>query len=232
MASLTVSFLSSGLVRLPMLIELIANLGGWGIVGFVALYVAVTIVSLPTTVMTLSAGIIYGPIWGVVYAFAGAFCGAVVSFGLGRSVLGNWLLKQLARLPQKQRSQIQAVQQAVGTGGLRLVLLVRLSPLLPFGLLNYGLALTTVRFRDYALGTIGILPTTALYASLAGMAGDLAQVNGAAAGPTGGLQRLLQGVGIAATIGSVLWTTRLARRELARQAVLTEAESEIQSIGE
>jgi uncharacterized membrane protein YdjX (TVP38/TMEM64 family) len=48
-------------------------------------------------------------------------------------------------------------------GGLFYMFAVRLQPIIPYGLVNFAAGLTSVRFRDYLLGTIlgtvpGVLP--------------------------------------------------------------------------
>jgi len=45
------------------------------------------------------------------------------------------------------------------TGGLKMTFLMRLTPLIPYILLNYLLALTKISMRDFCLGTFGLLPS-------------------------------------------------------------------------
>ena len=52
----------------------------------------------------------------------------------------------------------------IGRDGFRVVLLLRLSPLLPFALSNYLYGLTSVPLSDYALGSfLGMIPGTVAY---------------------------------------------------------------------
>jgi uncharacterized membrane protein YdjX (TVP38/TMEM64 family) len=84
--------------------------------------------------------------------------GAALAFLLGRTLLGARVLAWSARHPR-----MAAVQQAIGAESFRLVFLLRLTPLVPFNALNYGLGVTPLAFRPYALGTfLGMLPGTAL----------------------------------------------------------------------
>jgi uncharacterized membrane protein YdjX (TVP38/TMEM64 family) len=192
---------------------------GWiGILGFMALYVGVTVVVLPTTVLTLSAGAIYGPIWGVVYAGTAAWLGAAVAFLVGRYVAHDWVQRQLAKTPIVRQPTFHAVRSAIGTGGTKMVFLTRLSPLFPFGLLNYAYALTEVPVKDYLLGSVGLLPIILTYVYWGSVAGDWVQgAGGAASTSTQWSKWALQGVGLVATIGVTVLVTRLARRELAQQ---------------
>ena len=74
-----------------------------------------------------------------------------------------------------------AIDRAVGAQGRKIVFLLRLSPVFPFTLLNYALGLTRVRFVDYLVASIGMLPGTLLYVYYGKLAGDVAALAGGAA---------------------------------------------------
>eukprot|EP00957_Ditylum_brightwellii_P169658 12913284-Ditylum_brightwellii.AAC.1 len=58
--------------------------------------------------------------------------------------------------------------------GLRIIVLLRLSPLVPYNVLNYVCGVTSVSFRDYAIaGMIGIIPGCFLYVLLGSSAGSM-----------------------------------------------------------
>jgi uncharacterized membrane protein YdjX (TVP38/TMEM64 family) len=93
---------------------------------------------------------------------------------------------------------------------LKIVALLRLSPVFPFNVLNYALSLTRVRWRDYALASlVGMLPGTAMFVYL----GSVVQL---AARPQGRspLEWALFAAGLAATVTATLLVTRAARRAL------------------
>ena len=65
-----------------------------------------------------------------------------------------------------------ALDAVLAQNGLRLNLLLRLCPFLPFSILNVGLGLTAIRTDDFALGTVmGMLPSVILLAYLGGAEG-------------------------------------------------------------
>jgi uncharacterized membrane protein YdjX (TVP38/TMEM64 family) len=106
------------------------------------------------------------------------------------------------------------VDAAVGREGFKLVLLLRLSPLIPFNLLNYILSLTRVTTGRYVLGSfIGMLPGTAVYVYLGSLAPAAAELSRAAAGRSDA-RTSLYAAGLAATVAVAVITTRAARRAL------------------
>ena len=110
--------------------------------------------------------------------------------------------------------RLAAVDQAIARNGLRLVLLLRLSPVLPYNLLDYALGLTRVRFRDFLLGSVEMLPGTILYVYYGKVVGDVATL--AKGGPArhDPASWMLLGVALAATIAASVMVTRTARRSL------------------
>jgi hypothetical protein len=54
--------------------------------------------------------------------------------------------------------------------------LLRLSPLVPYVLLNYALALSGVRYRDFPARTVGMLPAIVMYVYYGKIVGDVAKI--------------------------------------------------------
>jgi uncharacterized membrane protein YdjX (TVP38/TMEM64 family) len=135
---------------------------------------------------------------------------ATTAFLLGRTIARDWITRRLGQDPR-----LAAIDAAVGQSGFKIVLLLRLSPLFPFNVLNYTLGLTRVRLRDFVLGSwIGMLPGTALYVyigSLVTSASELASDTHPSAGVEG---RVLLVVGLVATLAVVVLVTRIARKAL------------------
>ena len=134
---------------------------------------------------------------------------ATLAFLVGRSVARGWVAKRV-----HADTRFAAIDAAVGRNGLRLVMLLRLSPVFPFNLLNYALGLTRIRLRDFVLGSfVGMLPGTVLYVylgSLVTSASAMSSEDGAA----GTLQQVLYWAGLAASVMVVIIVTKVARRAL------------------
>src|SRR5947199_304037 len=102
---------------------------------------------------------------------------------LGRIVLvagGLVVLVLLGRVAGAALPSFAAIGRAVAAEGRRFVFLLRLSPVVPFNVLNYALGLTSVRFGDYLVASLGMIPGTLLYVYYGKLAGDLATVAGGA----------------------------------------------------
>lgn len=183
--------------------------GAAGMVIFVAAYVVATVAFLPGSLLTLAAGFAYGPVWGLVVASPASIAGATAAFLLGRTLLRDWALRKTSG-----SVRARAIGRAVEREGFKLVLLLRLSPLVPFNLLNYALSLSNLRLSTYvAASALGMLPVTALYVYLGSLAPTAAQL--AEAAETGGATRTAIYVGgLVATGAVVLIVTRAARRAL------------------
>ena len=191
-------------------VEWIRGQGPAGTALFAAAYVAAAVLLLPGSVLTIGAGFAYGPLWGFVLISPVSVLAATTAFLLGRTIARDWISRRLGQDPR-----LAAVDAAVGQSGFKIVLLLRLSPLFPFNVLNYTLGLTRVRLRDFVLGSwIGMLPGTALYVyigSLVTSASELASDTHPSAGVEG---RVLLVVGLVATLAVVVLVTRIARKAL------------------
>ena len=99
----------------------------------------------------------------------------------------------------------------------KIVLLLRLSPIIPFNALNYALSLSKVKVRTYVLASfLGMLPGTAMWVYLGSLAPAAAELSSAASG--GGMTRtVLYIAGLAATVAAAVIGARAAKRALEAQ---------------
>jgi len=128
--------------------------------------------------------------------------------------LGRTFARRAIEAKVSGNPRFHALDQAVKREGFKIVLLMRLSPVFPFNLLNYAFGLTQVSFRDYVLASwIGMLPGTIMYVYLGSAAQNLAALStGQAAGGAG--RQVLFGLGLLATVTVTVFVTRLARKTL------------------
>ena len=187
----------------------LAGLGAWAPLAFVLGYILATVALVPGSILTLAAGALFGLWKGALLAFIAATLGAAAAFLVARHLARDFVHRRLGGDPR-----IAAIDRAIGDHGRKIVFLLRLSPAFPFNLLNYLLGLTTVRFTDYLIASLGMLPGTFLYVYYGKVVGDVARLAGP--NPVRGTPAYyaLLGVGLAATITVVAVVTRAARRTL------------------
>ena len=137
----------------------------FGILFFTLVYVFWVSFLLPGSWLSMLSGFLYGTWLGSLVVFVSAFIGAHLTFYLGRTFLKEWAKKKVSNFPK-----VQIMEKAVKQEGLKVIFLTRLSPVFPFGLLNFAYGLSEVKVRDFTLGMIGILPGTILYCSLGSLA--------------------------------------------------------------
>jgi hypothetical protein len=110
--------------------------------------------------------------------------------------------------------RFQAIDRAIAADGRRIVFLLGLSPAVPFSLLNYLLGLTRVRFADFVVASVGMLPGTLLYVYTGKLAGDVAAAAGGGGPARGAGYYVVLALGLAATVAVTVVVTRAARRAL------------------
>jgi len=199
--------------------EWVKGLGPLAPTVFILGYIVATVAFLPGAILTAAAGAIFGLLWGTVYVFIGATIGACSAFLIARYFARGWVETQVRGKPK-----FEAIDRAVGREGGKIVALLRLTPVVPFNLLNYALGLTKVRFWPYAFACVAMLPGTFLYVYLGYLAEQAA--SGVAAGEATLWKWVLRIVGLLATIAVTVLVTKRAKRALDEQTEIEEATHE------
>jgi uncharacterized membrane protein YdjX (TVP38/TMEM64 family) len=195
----------------PVVLKL-SELGAWGPVFFILLYVAAAITLAPAFFLTVAAGAMFGVWRGSLIVFVGASLGASAVYVLGLPMSRSRLM---ARVTRDRR--VAAVRDAVRGEGAWVMFLLRLSPLVPFNILNYALALSGVRYRDFAVALVGMIPAIVMYAYYGKVVGDVAALAAGVSAPRGPEYYALLVLGLVAIILSTTMVTRAARRAIERQ---------------
>ena len=198
-------------------LEWIKGLGPVGAIAFIGIYVVATVAFLPGSILTLGAGFIFGVIQGSILVFIGATVGATLAFLVGRYLARDWVARKI-----EGNQRFAAVDQAVGKEGLKIVMLLRLSPIFPFNVLNYGLGLTGVALKDYIVASVGMIPGTVMYVYLGSLVSDLATIGAGDAPSNPTVTWAIRIIGLLATVAVTLYVTRIARKALAEAVPETE----------
>lgn len=140
------------------------KMGIWAPIIYIILYTIGTILILPSTPLNLSGGTLFGIWWGTLWTTVAAIVAAVVSFAFTRTIGRDYIAKKLA-------GRWEAIDAEMRQGGLFYMFAIRLLPIIPYGIVNFAAGLTSIRFRDYFIGTTlgtvpGILPFVMMGAGL------------------------------------------------------------------
>jgi uncharacterized membrane protein YdjX (TVP38/TMEM64 family) len=189
----------------------VEGLGTAGIFLYVAAYVVVAVLLGPSWLMTIGAGFIYGLLRGMAVVWVGATIGAAASFLIARH-LARSRVERWARKNEK----FAAIARATARKGWKIVLLLRMSPLVPYTISNYLYGLTAIRFVPYvAASAIGMIPLVTLYTYF-----------GAAGRAAVGVERerstwewVALGVGLVVTVFGAVMIARAAKRELEQSRI-------------
>ena len=184
------------------------------IYAFIVIYILATVAFIPGSILTFGSGVLFGVVWGSLYVFISATVGATIAFLVGRYLARGWVAKKI-----EGNHKFQAIDQAVGKEGLKIVLLTRLSPIFPFNLLNYAFGITGVSLKDYVIGSVGMIPGTVMYVYMGSLASNLATI-GTASQPTNpGVQWAIRIIGFIATVAVTLYVTKVARKALEEEVL-------------
>jgi uncharacterized membrane protein YdjX (TVP38/TMEM64 family) len=190
----------------------IVALGAWGPALFILAYVAAALTLAPAFLLTFAAGAVFGLWRGTVLVYIGAVLGSSAVFALAAPLARSRLLRWIDRDPR-----VAAVRLALVGDAVWVMFLLRLSPLVPYVLLNYALALSGVRYRDFLLATVGMLPAIVMYVYYGKIVGDVAKIAAGVVPPRGTEYWIVVTLGLIATIVATTMITRAARRAIAQQ---------------
>ena len=132
------------------------QMGIWAPVLYILIYSIATICILPSTPLNLTGGAIFGAVWGTVWTSIAAILAAILAFGFSRTIGRSLVERKLA-------GKWESIDREMQQGGFFYMFAIRLLPLIPYGIVNFAAGLTSIKFRDYFLGTLlgtvpGILP--------------------------------------------------------------------------
>ncbi len=182
------------------------GMGVTGVIVFAAAYVVAVVLLLPVWPLSIAGGLAFG-MMGIPLVVVSATVGAALAF-----LVSRYLARQIVRNIAHKRPVLRAIDEAVTDEGWKVVILLRLSPLVPFNLQNYFLGATEIRLLPYVLSTfIGIMPGAAAYVYL----GTLGRFATSTEGDNGYTTALLV-AGLVATAALVFVVGRAAKEKLER----------------
>ncbi|MCS7022553.1 MAG: TVP38/TMEM64 family protein [Gemmataceae bacterium] len=181
----------------------------------------------------MSTVLLLGPAWpfavasGATFGLAGGFALSTMAANL-TAMTAFLIARHLGRMPLQRWLERftpwQAWEHIMARGGWRIVVLLRLSPVVPFNVQNYLYGLSNIGFWPCTLASlVAMVPGTLLYVYL-GWLGQWTLSGTKPSTPLGMAGWLLAVAGLVATVVLTLYLTYLARQALtARTASLVQA---------
>lgn len=125
---------------------------------FIITYIVQTALSLPgAAILSLAGGAVFGAVMGTLYVNIGATVGAALAFMATRYLFRDAVLKKFG-------SNLVNMNKELEQRGFNYLLFLRLVPVFPFFLINFGAGLTAISLRTFLFGTmIGIIPGSFVY---------------------------------------------------------------------
>ncbi len=109
-------------------------------------------------VLTLLGGFLFGVVWGTVYVMVGMTFGGSLAFLFARFLAGNWI-------HARYEDHLKKFNKEVAHHGSSYLLMLIISPVLPFFVVNYLAGMTKMSLKRFFLTTAaGILPGCVIYA--------------------------------------------------------------------
>jgi len=192
---------------------LLQGLGVLGVVAFIGSYLLFCVLLLPAALMSILAGAAWpqlGGLAGFAVALPSATIAACAAFLIARYFFSGRFRAWLMNKPR-----LAAIERAVYQKGAALVFLLRLSPMLPFPVLNYVFGLTLIPFHKYALATFfGMMPITFMWTYVGSVGSEMIEGNAEI-----GTAKIVMGVvsGLI-TLAVTIWVGRAARQAMREAA--------------
>ncbi len=142
--------------------------GVWAPAVYLLFYSLRSLVFFPASLLTIIAGMLFGPWYGLLYTLVGENISANVSF-----VVGRYLMSDLEGYVHKKNQLFSRIISHIQGNGFLAVLFMRLA-YLPFDFVGYSSGIFKLNQKDFALGTLlGTIPGLMAYTFLGSSLNDV-----------------------------------------------------------
>lgn len=137
------------------LAEYLRSFGPWSIIVTMLLFIVMTFtIVFPFMILSGAAGIVFGLYYGILISWSGEVIGAIVMFIFARYFFRHAVAGWITKSPY-----LKQVDDYSAANGFRALLIARLLPLAPSGIITAIAAISRLSFRDFFWATfIGKLP--------------------------------------------------------------------------
>jgi len=135
------------------------SFGIWTPIVFIVLYTLGTIF-IPSTPFMAVAGILFGFKYGLLYTIIGGLLSSIIVFNISRYLGKDWVEKILQH---EYLKMIHNYNKKLESGAIWDLIILRITPIMPFNILNILMGVSKIQMQDYIIGTIiGLIPSNIL----------------------------------------------------------------------
>lgn len=187
------------------------NLTGW--CAFLALYTVTVAVFLPGVVLIMGAGLVFGFWKALLAVWIGGSVGQALAFLLARYMLHDWVEDMIRSKWEKW----EYIDRAIEHEGWKLVLIIRLSPVIPYNLLNIAMATTSMPLWQFTLvSSVGIVFECAIFSYVGSLAGSVTAIVAGESSIPSGLSWAFVGITICMCVVAVVFVTHMVKEAIQR----------------
>ena len=186
----------------PEFIKQTSSSGPQGYFIFIIIYIISTVMMIPGSPLTFTAGALFGFWKGLVIVSIGSTVGAGCAFLISRFLIRNYIKRKF-----QNNERFKSIDDGIKEESWKIVILARLSPVIPFFILNYALGITKIRFFHFIIASwIGMIPGTMTYVLMGSMGKAIVH------GKKSLLEWGLLGIGIIATVFVSILISKIVKK--------------------
>jgi len=127
--------------------QIIESYGIFSVAAYEFLHAIRPFTFLPVTPFTIAGGYIFGQLYGLIFSMAGTTLAATITFFLSRYIFRDYIKKRLS-------THYVSFDSRFDNGGIFTVASLRIIPVIPFDAVGYVAGVSSIRFKDYIIGTL------------------------------------------------------------------------------
>ncbi|CAJ1953676.1 unnamed protein product [Cylindrotheca closterium] len=186
-----------------------------GTIIYTVCFIVGVIIMIPATVFVVAGGFIFSHVYGFGFGVAIAIFVSLIGTAVGSTsafTLGRYLFKDCLTPSVQKYKLLKVLDRAMDHHGFRIMVLLHLNPVSPFGILNYICGSLSISGKDYFFSAVGTTPGVILYCFLGASAQNLTALEHAGKDRTATIFTIV--VGLIAGISLVKVMGNYAKKEL------------------
>jgi uncharacterized membrane protein YdjX (TVP38/TMEM64 family) len=192
-----------------------------GAAAYICTYAVWASILLPCMLLTLGSGFAYtqatgnlalGVLIGTLVSWVGLFAAANMATWIARNLLRDFARKGCLKKSVKLQTYDKVISGEKNS--LKIVFLLRMSPIMPFNLLNYFLGMTGVSYKHNAIAVLGMIPNTLVFVYLGGTLESIADLKDHGELYHNWMHIVLMILGLIIAVLCMVWISRMARKEI------------------